>query len=270
MLKRRISYAGHSTMLWYWRLTPLLALALVAAGCAQHRVSTTADAPSPDPAGGASVDSLRVPALDSYIERMRELSWKSRPKAVKTDIATVESRNRELMVALAAVAVAPSSQAHVAVGEAYKSARILDKAHEHLTQAVRMDRRNARAYDGMARIWRDWGFPNLGLPDGHRAVFYAPASPEAHNTLGTLLQALGNIPAARAEYERALALNPRAAYALNNLCNLDMIAGDPLAAARRCEQAVQIDPALMVASRNLELARATLRAFALEAPDGRF
>ena len=78
----------------------------------------------------------------------------------------------------------------------------------------------------MARLWRDAGFPQLGLADAHRAVYFAPASPEARNTLGTILQALGHRQLARQEYERALKMNPKASYALNNLCYVSLLDGN--------------------------------------------
>jgi Tfp pilus assembly protein PilF len=186
-----------------------------------------------------------------------------------TALAMVETVDPELGAALAAVAVVPCAATHLRLAEAYRTARILDQAHEHLTLTVQMDPANARAYDGLARIWRDWGLPHLALPDAHRAVYNAPSSPEAHNTFGTVLHALGLRREARAEYEKALELAPRAAYALNNLCALDLADGSAAAAARRCEEALRLDPGLSVAFRNLEQARAILRADILEAADGR-
>ncbi len=47
-------------------------------------------------------------------------------------------------------------------------------------------------------------------PDASRAVYYAPDSPVVHNTLGTVLQALGRRAEARAQYEKALAVDASA------------------------------------------------------------
>ena len=62
---------------------------------------------------------------------------------------------------------------------------------------------------------------HLGLGDAYRAVYYAPGSAAAHNTLGTLLAASGRWAAARVEFGRALALDPSAAYAAHNLVAVD-------------------------------------------------
>ena len=96
----------------------------------------------------------------------------------------------------------------------------MDAAFDHLTAATRLDPRDAAAYDARARIWRDWGFPELGMADSARAVFFAPNSAAAHNTWGTLLAAAGFDAEARREFEAALALDPHAAFARANLCSL--------------------------------------------------
>ena len=77
----------------------------------------------------------------------------------------------------------------------------------------------------MARLWRDWGMPDLALTDVHRALHCNQKSAEIYNTLGTILEALGQPAGAERAYERAVALDPRAAFALNNLCYLEMDGG---------------------------------------------
>src|SRR5207237_2028678 len=125
-----------------------------------------------------------------------------------------------LSAALLTLAVAATPGAHRVVAERYRELGILDMAHDHFLSASQLDPGDAAAYEGLARIWRDWGFPQLGLADASRAIYYAPASASAHNTLGTLLAMLGQRVEARGEYDRALALDPGASYALNNLCYL--------------------------------------------------
>ena len=88
---------------------------------------------------------------------------------------------------------------------------MLDQAHEYFTRAVKADPADASSYEALARIWRDWGTAHLGLADAHRAVHYAPESPSAANTLGTVLQALGYTAEAKGWYGRALALEDRPA-----------------------------------------------------------
>ena len=153
--------------------------------------------------------------------------------------------------------------------QAYRAVNVKDKAWEHFSVAADKDRRNSAAHDGMARVLRDSGAPQLALADAYRAVHFAPWSPEARNTLGTILQDLGFHAAARAAYEGALSLNPRAAYALSNLCSLDLLAGLLEAAEARCTEAQRVDHNLVTASRNLERIRAMLAETLAEPPHAR-
>src|SRR5437867_6835182 len=156
-------------------------------------------------------------SLASYIDRVRVVSQAARPRP-SLGVQSVETWDPGLASALLQLAAAPTAAHHRQVASEYRRLGILDVAHAHFTAAVRLDDRDAAAFDGLARIWRDWGFPHLGLDDSHRAVELAPASASAANTLGTLLQAQGNVGDAARWYERAAALDPDASYAVNNLC----------------------------------------------------
>jgi Flp pilus assembly protein TadD len=79
----------------------------------------------------------------------------------------------------------------------------------------------------------------------------------AHNTLGTVLQALGRRKEARTEYERALKLDPSAAYALNNLCYSWILEGEVRKAEAACRSALAVDPNLAAAQNNLGLVYAS-------------
>ena len=131
---------------------------------------------------------------------------------------------------------------------------ILDQAHEYFTRAVKLDPTDAASYEALARIWRDWGTPALGLADAYRAVHYAPDSPSAANTLGTMLQALGYAADAKAWYGRALALDPHAWYALNNLCYAAIMTRE--LAIDMCRAAVKAAPDAAAPRNNLALAHA--------------
>ena len=48
----------------------------------------------------------------------------------------------------------------------------------------RLEPCDAVAYDGMARIWRDWGMPDLALTEAYRALHCNQKSAEIYNTLG--------------------------------------------------------------------------------------
>ena len=194
------------------------------------------------------------PTLESQIARTRARSAEARPKS-GLFAQTVEAWDPRLSSALTAVVFNPTATTHRLAASEYRRLGILDMAHSHLTQAVRLDPRDAAAHEGLARIWRDWGFSQLGLADALKAVQLAPASPSAANTFGTLLMAMGQVERARGWYKRALALDPGASYALNNLCYVAVMQGER-DAVNRCEGAITADPASQTARNNLALAYA--------------
>jgi tetratricopeptide (TPR) repeat protein len=166
-------------------------------------------------------------------------------------LPTVENRDPALSAALLQLAIANTPEAHLKVADRYRMLGILDMAYDHYLRASQLDRKDAAAYEGLARIWRDWGFPALGAADASRAVYYAPASASAHNTWGTVLAAIGHPADARREYERAVTLDPDAGYAWNNLCYLSFLDGDTSAADRECRTALSVDPGLAAARSTL-------------------
>lgn len=174
-----------------------------------------------------------------------------RPASSAALLPTVETSDPALSGALKRLSIAETPEAHLVVAERYRDLGILDMAHDHFLRTSQLDGAGAAAYEGLARIWRDWGFPQLGLADASRAVYYAPSSASAHNTLGTLLAALNHRVEARRAYGRAVELEPRAAYALSNLCYLSFLEGETSNALAECRAALAIDPALTAARETL-------------------
>jgi Flp pilus assembly protein TadD len=235
----------------------LLVIATVSSGCVAGRFR-----------GRVSANDEPTESLASAIGKVREISVRARPKQVIG--ATIETQDRTLAAALLALSAMPSPEAHRAVAREYERLGIFDAAFRHYQSAVRLDPRDGAAYDGLARLWRDARLPGLALGDAQRAVFYAPRSPEARNTLGTVLQALGLVPDAQQAYESALRLDSSAAYALNNLGYLALVRGDTARAIALLRRAAGTDGNRVVPTNNLalayeasgqpELARETLRA----------
>ncbi len=175
---------------------------------------------------------------------------------------TLENAAADLAVARRRLTLAPTGVNHRRLAEGYVRYRVLDLAFDHFTAAVKLNRADASSYDGLARIWRDWGLPQLGLADAYRAVYHAPRSAVAQNTLGTVLLRIGHPAAAQAAFERALRFEPQAAYAANNLCFLSLTHGDSRQAIDACERALAMRPDLRTARNNLALAYATAGDFA--------
>jgi tetratricopeptide (TPR) repeat protein len=209
--------------------------ALVSSACASHRVT-----PSDD--------------FASYLARMKAQAPDARPPKNPAS-QTVEMSDPLLAAALAVLANSPTPAAHRQVATEYRRLGVLDSAHAHFTEAMKLDPHNAAAYDGRARVWRDFGFPGLGLSDAYRAIHYAPLSAAAANTLGTLFEAMGRLGDARSQYSRALQLDPSATFAMTNLCHIDTMLGRRVAVAA-CRTALSASPASGVAHNNLALAYA--------------
>ena len=233
-------------------LVTALAGAIGLSGCAARSRTVS----SPARTAGVADASAPEASLGEYIEKIRHLSTSARPVPKTVSVPTLESRDRALAAALTHLRVEPSAEAHLAAGELYRSHGVLDSAFKHFNAALRLEPKNADAYEGLARTWRDWGLPALALSDASRARFYAPASASVQNTLGTIFQALGRPRDARQGYERALALEADATYALSNLCYLSFLEGHMERAIEECQRAVARDPALKSAHYNLALAYA--------------
>ncbi|HJR59038.1 MAG TPA: tetratricopeptide repeat protein [Vicinamibacterales bacterium] len=225
----------------------ILVAGSVASGCALRSQASGAGAVASGPVAPV------VESLDAHIARIRHLS--ARPAKASVP-ASIEQQDPQLAAALLRLSLSPTGESHRAAGERYRALGIADAAYRHFSRAVAIDGRDAAAHDGLARVWRDWGFPELALGDAHRAVFYAPASAAAQNTMGTVFQALGQHDQARKAYERASRLEPGAVYALSNLCYLAFLHGDFDRAVSTCRSALAVDPAFMAARNNLALAHA--------------
>ena len=166
----------------------------------------------------------RAATLSEYMRKLRALQSKAAPK--NSLLPTLESSDPALATALLLLAMHESAENHRLVAAAYRNAGVLDFAYRHFQRAVALEPCDAASYDGMARIWRDWGMPDLALGDAHRALYCARSRRRCYNTLGH--GARGARPARRAPsapIERAVALDPRAAFALNNLCYLALHRG---------------------------------------------
>ena len=199
----------------------VLAVGLVIGGCAARPTGHRFIAKPRSGPVEVSERPLTVSALPSReaLKRAEAAALATRPP--RPAPVTVETLNPELRAALASLQSVSTAAAHVRVGYAYRAAGVFDRALEHFDEAIQKNGRIAAAYDGRARIWRDWHLASAGIGDAVRAVYYAPTSAAAQNTLGTLLYALGDCHSARRAFARALELNPQAFYARTNRDYLD-------------------------------------------------
>ena len=142
-------------------------------------------------------------------------------------LGTLESTSPRLRAELAALGAAPSIAGYLAVAAAYQAHGVDDRAFDYLAEGLARFPRAAALHDATARMWRDWGLPDRALRHAHLAARYAPSSAATHNTLGTVLWALGARDGAAGAFAAAVALDPAADYALENLCLVAAALGRP-------------------------------------------
>jgi tetratricopeptide (TPR) repeat protein len=224
----------------------LLAAALMA-GCGARRLATTPGDAAP--ASAASEGALAQAAAAG------EASSTGAPRR-RPLTPTVETSDSRLAAALLRATAVPSTGAYREVALEYRRLAVLDKAQHYFERAAALDPADAVSHEGIARIWRDWGAPQMGLGPAYRAVYYAPRSAAAANTLGTVLQALGNLPDAERWYVRAVVLAPDAWYAINNICYVQIMRRQE-SAIESCRRAVAAaGPGVSTPTNNLALAHA--------------
>jgi Flp pilus assembly protein TadD len=156
----------------------------------------------------------------------------------------VEAEDETLADALKALGTHPGPEATRKVAAEYRRLKVFDGAERRLTAALAEHPHDVPLLDELALTWRDAGFPNLALAPAYQAVYLAPRSASAQNTLGTVLFALGHADEAASRFRLAASLDERAGYAHANLCYLSYVAGDLSAALAQCDRALAINPDL--------------------------
>src|SRR5262245_61562544 len=143
-----------------FRVVVCLVALVVTAGCgARESVRSIRSDP------GAHATRPPQESLESFIEQVRAKSERARP--VPSRPQTIEMFDPKLAAALHALTAEPTADAHRSVAGHYMRNGVLDVAHEHFSAAVALDPADGASWDGRARIWRDWGFPHLALPDAY-------------------------------------------------------------------------------------------------------
>jgi Tfp pilus assembly protein PilF len=166
---------------------------------------------------------------------------------------TIEGTDQQLSAALLIEAAAPSVNSHLLVAREYLRLRIFDAAEKRIEQAVRLDPSRSEPHEMLARLWRDWGSPELALGPAYRAVATAPRAAGPVNTLGTVLGALGAWPEAVDRFKEAALREPGAAWAYSNWCYAEFRLGHLDTARQQCERALTLDEGWRAAHNNLGL-----------------
>jgi Flp pilus assembly protein TadD len=207
-----------------WPLAAGTILLIVSAACASSQAGSSSrflkkadgfiDLGGPEISQGAAV----IPAAEW--ERAKREALAARAAAPKKGLPSVEDTDPALRTALASLKASESVGGHLAVAEHYNRLRVRDMSYEHFSRALALDPKSPAALDGRARLLRDVGLMGMALGDAHRALFLAPNSAVARNTLGTILEKLGQCREASAAYREAARLSDRAEWAEQNVTRL--------------------------------------------------
>jgi tetratricopeptide (TPR) repeat protein len=129
---------------------------------------------------------------------------------------------------------ASSASLYTMAGRAYSAAGDAAKAEEYLKRAIDLEPTKLQAYGLLGQLYI--GQKRLGDARDHYTDLTAknPRSVPANTMLGMIMEAQRDLPAAEAQYQRTLSLDPEAAVAANNLAWLYV------ASNRNLDQALQL------------------------------
>ncbi len=207
--------------------------------------------------GGQSPDTLASAAL-AYLGASRYLDADKRVRdglskdannarlhfvagKVAESIGKADEANKEYERALSIKADLPA--ALIAVAQAALVAGDIDKARDRATKAEKADVADKSALDleGLAELWLSLHEPEKAKTSAAAAHAIEPEDPYAQFVLGRAQAAVGDLPAARALYEQALARidsDPAMHYELGSLLRR---LHDLPAARKELEKAVALD-----------------------------
>jgi len=130
---------------------------------------------------------------------------------------TVGKSNPHVAYLLTVVQRDPTAPAYSTLGVAYAQENELDCALTAFQEALRLDKQNWDARYNLALALIRKGRGRKASDQLHILIQQKPDSPNAHNTLGTLLQQQGELEAAAEEFKAALKCDPTFAVAALNL-----------------------------------------------------
>lgn len=141
-----------------------------------------------------------------------------------------------------AIALAPEvAVLRTSLGMARLSQGDTAKGIGELERAVELDPKSDRALSALAQAEMGLKRHDKALAAVSRLETLKPQDPQTYNLKATILLNKGDVAAARAAFEKALALNPTFFPAAANLAKLDVIDKKPEAARKRFEAILEKD-----------------------------
>jgi tetratricopeptide (TPR) repeat protein len=140
-----------------------------------------------------------------------------KPQPLPPACQNLGKSNQRVGDLLAVVARHASAEAYNALGVLYAEGNKLNCAVPAFEQALRLDEQDWRARYNLALVLIKKGQGKKAADHLHILIQQNPDSPDAHNTLGSLLQQEGELVAATEEFKAALKCEPTFAMAALNL-----------------------------------------------------
>lgn len=179
----------------------------------------------------------------------------TRPKTESSNTGLIEEQVPELALLSAQVKKAPDNpEAHFSLASCYHGYKVLDKAYSEYQQAIQLNPSEAKYYESMGRLWRDWGAPTAAIQDVQRALHLNPESGNAWVLLGNLYDLQGEFLQAEKAYQKAVDLDPTRFEVHSNLCFMYLQVGEIQKSLLHGEEAIRLNPASQDAHNNLGLA----------------
>ena len=140
-----------------------------------------------------------------------------KPQPLPAACQNLGKSNQRVGDLLTVVARQASAEAYNALGVLYAEGNKLNCAVPAFEEALRLDEQDWRARYNLALALIKKGEERKAADHLHILIQQKPDSPDAHNTLGSLLQQQGDLEAAAEEFKAALKCDPAFAMAALNL-----------------------------------------------------
>jgi tetratricopeptide (TPR) repeat protein/tRNA A-37 threonylcarbamoyl transferase component Bud32 len=131
---------------------------------------------------------------------------------------------------------------HVTLGMLYTELGQNDQAVQELTDALKLDSRNAEAYSALADLYYRQGRMKDVEPNFQKSVELAPDDWRMANVFGVYYLKVGKPDLAMLQFQKAVNLTPENARALGNLGNSYRILNRLPEAHANLEHAIQLEP----------------------------
>jgi len=183
-------------------------------------------------------------------------------------VGSTESLDRASLLFEKAISLDPQyARAYAALGYACEIKgqfltipELLERAIQHFQKAIELRPQLAESYSGLGMTFLFLGREDEAIGAIRRALAFAPDDPAAHATLGrAYFVGKGLFREAAAEFEKALAANPRAGWFTLQLAHCYAFLGDYERGERVARQAVALQEQYMSGSEGVQIIGAHVR-----------